>query len=232
MSMLQPTAAVPAAKQPSILLMEDETNVAKGVKMVLDEEGFLVDWADTGQRALELCQAKHYDLFLADLRLPDLDGIDVIREVKHRQPQTGVIVITGYSTVNSAVAAMKLGAADYLQKPFTDDEIKAAIHDALTIEATYRPAPEVTAPVFDLQAVLVQKREVFRVLNRATDDRAFWRDLMDMRTDALDGYVLSPQARAAILQGDLHWLLENVGELTQKQLRFVFQRQENEMLVH
>ena len=105
-----------------------------------------VDWAETGIRALELFHQKRYDLLLADLRLPDIDGIEVIKEVKQQQPQTGVIVITGYSTVNSAVEAMKLGAADYLQKPFTDDEVKAAIHEALAIEASFRPAPQVAAP--------------------------------------------------------------------------------------
>jgi hypothetical protein len=60
---------------------------------------------------------------------------------------------------------------------------------------------------------------------------AFWQDLMDMRTEALDTYQLSPQARSAILRGDLHWIIDNVGELTQKQLLFIFQRQENEVLI-
>jgi DNA-binding response OmpR family regulator len=233
MSAVYSAAARPEDNTASILLMEDETNVAKGLKLVLDEDGFQVDWAETGKRALELFQMKRYDLLLADLRLPDIDGLEVIKEVKHQQPQTGVIVITGYSTVNSAVEAMKLGAADYLQKPFTDDEVKAAIHEALAIEASFRPAPRVAAPpVVDLEALMVQKREVFRVLNRTADDKSFWQDLMDMRTEALDSYKLSSQARSAILRGDLQWIIDNVGELTQKQLLFIFQRQENEVLVH
>ncbi|MBM4287422.1 MAG: response regulator [Deltaproteobacteria bacterium] len=227
------TAASRAAEQtPTILIMEDETNVAKGLKLILDEEGYQVDWADSGARALELFQQKQYDLLLADLRLPDIDGIEVIKEVKHQKPRTGVIVITGYSTVNSAVEAMKLGASDYLQKPFTDDEIRTAIHEALAIEATFRPAPQVAVPVVNETALLLQKREVFRVLNRTADDKSFWQDLMDMRLEALDHYKLSPEARTAILTGDLRWINDNVGELTQKQLRFIFQRQQNEVLVH
>ncbi len=232
MSAVYSVSEKPEEKMTKILLMEDETNVAKGLKLVLDEEGYQVDWAETGKRALELFHQKHYDLLLADLRLPDVDGIEVIKEVKHQQPQTGVIVITGYSTVNSAVEAMKLGASDYLQKPFTDDEIRAAIHEALAIEASFRPAPQVAPLVVDPEAFVVQKREVFRVLNRTADDKAFWRDLMDMRTEALDTYKLSSQARSAILRGDLQWIIDNVGELTQKQLLFIFQRQENEVLVH
>jgi DNA-binding NtrC family response regulator len=84
---------------------------------------------------------------LADLRLPDVDGMEVIKEVRRQWPQTGVIVITGYSTVDSAIEALKLGASDYLQKPFTDDEIKAAINEALTaravvVEKSRRNLPE------------------------------------------------------------------------------------------
>lgn len=233
MSAVQPASVRSAVRTPTILLMEDETNVAKGLKLVLDEEGYQVDWADSGKRALELFHNKHYDLLLADLRLPDIDGIEVIKEVKHQQPQTGVIVITGYSTVNSAVEAMKLGAADYLQKPFTEDEVKVAIYEALAIEASFRPAPQVaTPPAIDLEALMVQKREVFRVLNRTADDKSFWQDLMDMRTEALEAYKLSPLARSAILRGDLQWIIDNVGELTQKQLLFIFQRQESEVLLH
>jgi DNA-binding NtrC family response regulator len=120
---------------PQILLMEDEVNVAKGLKLVLSEAGFEVDWAETGTRALELCRRKSYDLMLADLLLPDIDGLEVIKEVRQQRPRIGVIVITGYSTVASAVEAMKLGACDYLEKPFTDDEIKAAINKALIAKA-------------------------------------------------------------------------------------------------
>lgn len=124
-----------ANQLPQILLMEDEVNVAKGLKLVLSEAGFDVDWAETGRRALELCRRKSYDLMLADLLLPDIDGMEVIKEVRQQRPRIGVIVITGYSTVASAVEAMKLGACDYLEKPFTDDEIKAAINKALIASA-------------------------------------------------------------------------------------------------
>jgi DNA-binding response OmpR family regulator len=128
---LSTTPQQQANQLPQILLMEDETNVAKGLKLVLGEAGYKVDWAETGKRALELCRQKSYDLILADLVLPDLDGLAVIREVRQQWPETGIIVMTGYASVATAVDAMKLGAFDYLEKPFTDDEIKAAINEAL-----------------------------------------------------------------------------------------------------
>jgi NADH:ubiquinone oxidoreductase subunit E/ActR/RegA family two-component response regulator len=141
---------------PQILLLEDEASVAKGLKMILDEEGYsAVDLAMTGRSALDTFRQKEVDLLIADLRLPDIDGLEVIRQVKHDRPDTGVIVITGYSTVNSAVTAMKLGAADYLSKPFGEDEFVSAVKGALVLQAEPRaesehsiPAPEPrTAPL-------------------------------------------------------------------------------------
>jgi len=85
----------------------------------------------TGQGALDSFSRKGFDLLVADLRLPDIDGIEVIKKVKDERPETGVVVITGYSTVSSAVKAMKLGAYDYLPKPFTEDEFKKAVFEAL-----------------------------------------------------------------------------------------------------
>lgn len=118
---------------PQILIMEDEMSVAKGLEMVLTDEGYTVDLAITGRSALDSFNQKTFDLLIADLRLPDIDGMEVIKEVRQRRPDTGVIVITGYSTVSSAVEAMKLGAADYLPKPFTEEEIMTAVKDAISV---------------------------------------------------------------------------------------------------
>ena len=116
---------------PHILLMEDEHSIANGLKMVLTEEGYQVDLAMTGQGALDSFFGNGFDLLVADLRLPDIDGFEVIKQVKAKRPETEVVVITGYSSVYSAVDAMKLGVYDYLPKPFTEDEIKNAVSGAL-----------------------------------------------------------------------------------------------------
>ncbi len=116
---------------PQILIMEDEMSVAKGLELVLSDEGYTVDLAMTGRSALDNFSQKAFDLLIADLRLPDIDGMEVIKKVKNSRPDTEVIVVTGYSTVSSAVEAMKLGATDYLSKPFTDDELMSAVRVAL-----------------------------------------------------------------------------------------------------
>jgi DNA-binding response OmpR family regulator len=212
---------------PHILVMEDEPNVAKGLQMVLKEEGYAVDLAMTGESALETFGKEEFDLLVADLRLPDVDGMEVIKTVKENRPETDVIVITGYSSVPSAVEAMKAGAVDYLPKPFTDEEFRRAVDQVL------KEREEATAEVAIKAAEteeekLIQKREVMRVLNRTSEDKEFWRDLMELGSDALRDYQLSQEAKAAIVSGDLKWINEHVGELTQKQLMFIYKRLERE----
>ena len=221
-------AAMKYEVPPHILVMEDDLNVAKGLEMVLREDGFDVNLAGTGALAMEAFRQKRFDLLVADLRLPDINGMDVIRKIKTQEPETEVIVITGYGTAASAVEAMKLGVSDFLPKPFTDDQIKTAITGALqSQEKTFRAEPAVSEAVTEEER-LIQKREVIRVLNRTTDDEVFWQDLMDMGSEALEEYNLTPAAKAAIASGDLKWINDHVGELTQKQLMFIYKRLERE----
>ncbi len=214
---------------PEILLMEDEPSIAKGLENVLTEEGYSVDVAMTGRNAMEKIHQKPFDLLVADLRLPDMDGMDVIRRMKQEQPKTEVVVITGYSTVASAVEAMKGGVYDYLPKPFTEDEFKAAVDGALKKkeETEARTRQEMQWAAVEEDKV-IQKREVIRVLNRTSEDPGFWHDLVDLGSEALEQYRLSSEAKAAIISGDLKWINEEVGELTQKQLRFIYRILERE----
>jgi len=208
--------------------MEDEPSVANGVKMVLTEEGYAVDLAMTGQSALDSFFNNGFDLLVADLRLPDIDGFEVIKQVKAKRPETEVVVITGYSSVYSAVDAMKLGVYDYLPKPFTEDEIKRAVSGALENKKKAMETEQVETAETQ-EEKLIQKREVTNVLNRTAEDEAFWTELMENGSEALQEYNLSSEAKAAIISGDLKWINERVGELTQKQLMFIFKRLEREV---
>jgi DNA-binding NtrC family response regulator len=125
---------IDSAKGRTILIMEDEPSLAEGLKMVLSEQGYRVSVAEAGLRALGSLAERDYDLLVMDLRLPDMDGMEVLRLIKETKPETAVIVMTGYATVASAMESMKLGALDYLPKPFTEDEFKAAVEKALTVK--------------------------------------------------------------------------------------------------
>ena len=205
-------------KETHILVMEDDQTISAALDMILTEAGYDVEVAETGEDALELFGQKGFDLIIADLKLPGIGGIEVIRQVKEKKPETEVIVITGVGTQPIAEEAMTLGAHDFLPKPFTDDQIKTAINEALKHH---------DAGPFHLFSV-IQKREVLGVLSRAADDQKFWDDLMELGSEALDKTQLISDAKAAIASGDLKWINENVGELNQKQLKFIYKRLERE----
>jgi len=213
---------------PHILIMEDDVNLAKGLKMILDEDGYDVDLQHTGHGAIDAMDQADYDLLMADLRLPDIDGMEVVKQVKDTRPKTEVIVMTGYATSELAVDAMKLGARDFLAKPFTEEQIKTAIDEALAANAAGTEKTEAGASHDLMIDISIQKREVLKVLNRTSEDEGFWVDLMEKGSLALEEYTLSDEAKGAIASGDLKWINENVGELTQKQLMYIFKRLERE----
>ncbi len=227
MNALQTHTADNVETSPHILVMEDDLNVAKGLEMVLNEEGYAVDLAATGELAIKAFKENRFDLLVADLRLPDIDGMTIIKQVKEKDPEIEVIVITGYGTSSQAVEAMKMGVHDFLPKPFTEEQIKTAIDEALAEHDQKTVKTAVDRPETE-EEKLIQKREVLSVLNRTSDDADFWKDLMEKGSDALEGYRLSSEAKAAITSGDLKWINENIGELTQKQLMFIYKRLERE----
>jgi len=153
--------------------------------------------------------------------------MQVVKRVKETHPDTEVIVMTGYATSSLAVNAMKLGAHDFIAKPFTEEQIKSAIKNALD-QNTSKTRQENLSPLDPENNKSIQKREVLSVLNRTSEDEDFWVYLMEEGSAALEDYSLSSEAKAAIASGDLKWINENIGELTQKQLMFIYKRLERE----
>jgi DNA-binding NtrC family response regulator len=113
-----------------ILVIDNEDVICDACRMVLTEKGHRVDAYKTGKSGLEAAGRGGYDLLLLDMKLPDMDGMDILKMLKDETPSPVVIVMTGYSTISNAVQAMKLGAVDYLSKPFTDDELLRAVENA------------------------------------------------------------------------------------------------------
>jgi len=100
-----------------ILVVDDEPLLLRTFKKILESEDFLVDTVEDGKSALEMVNKEFYDMIIADLLMPVMDGIELLREVKKIDPELPFIIVTGHSTVSSAVTAMKLGAVDYITKP-------------------------------------------------------------------------------------------------------------------
>jgi len=114
-----------------ILILEDEKLLRMTLRKRLEDEGYRVFEAESGQAALDLIAEDEPDLLLLDYRLPDMTGIDVLRQVREMHLDTSAILLTAFSSITSAVEAMKLGAHDYLNKPVEFDELLATIAKAL-----------------------------------------------------------------------------------------------------
>ena len=110
-----------------VLIIDDESVICEACRLVLAEKGYEVDHRLTGKAGLLAIEGGTYDIVLLDMKLPDIDGTEILETVREKSPPPCVIVMTGYSTMSNAVQAMKLGAADYLAKPFSDDELVEAI---------------------------------------------------------------------------------------------------------
>ncbi|MEK6611836.1 MAG: response regulator [Gemmatimonadota bacterium] len=132
-----------------ILCVDDEEVILDSFRKILVLDGYSVDTVETGQEALGLVQTHHYDFVFTDLKMPAMDGLEVVKAVKHMRPDIDVVIITGFATVETAVDCMKYGAMDYVQKPFTEDELLAFVKKSLfrrqsRIERLLKPRVHVT----------------------------------------------------------------------------------------
>ncbi len=114
-----------------ILVVDDQRNMRTTLAMMLRGAGYEVDEAASGEQGRESGATGAYDVVITDLRMGEYDGIDVLRSVKEAQPMTEVIVMTAYGTIENAVEAMRAGAFDYIQKPFTEQELIVKVSRAL-----------------------------------------------------------------------------------------------------
>jgi len=134
-----------------ILCVDDEEVILDSLRKILVLDGYSVDTVETGQEALGLIQVHDYDFVFTDLKMPAMSGTDVIKSVKHMRPDIDVVIITGFASVESAVECMKHGALDYIQKPFTEDELRLFVRRALIkrrdrIQKQLKPRVHIVGP--------------------------------------------------------------------------------------
>jgi len=115
----------------NVLVVDDEQIVCNSCKKILSQQGHTVQTALTGRDALKKVEQDKYDVVIADWKMPEIDGMEVLRIVKKNHPDIVVIMITGYPSIASAVKAMRLGVANYVTKPFTPDALSQALNKAL-----------------------------------------------------------------------------------------------------
>ena len=127
---LEPLAESARPLRSTVLVVDDDPGVRESYRLILDDEYEVVDAAG-GQDALDVVRASQVDVVLLDIRLPEMDGIEVLERIKQIDEQVEVILVTAVKTVKTAVAAMKLGAFDYVTKPFDEEELLATLRRAL-----------------------------------------------------------------------------------------------------
>jgi DNA-binding response OmpR family regulator len=115
----------------SVLIVDDEKNIRLTLAIALEKLNIPVDTAVNGEEALNQLAKKSYGLMLLDLRMPGIDGMEVLRRVPAIRPEVKVVIITAYGSVEAAVEAMKLGAVDFLQKPFDAEDVRALVSSLL-----------------------------------------------------------------------------------------------------
>ncbi|SPD75710.1 Transcriptional regulatory protein ZraR [uncultured Desulfobacterium sp.] len=111
-----------------VLIVDDEAVVRNGISRALQKRGMSTGLASNGREALDFLNEQSFDLVLLDIRMPDMDGMEVLKRIRMGHPDTEVIMITGYPTIDSAVHCVKLGALDYLVKPFRLDDLEASLN--------------------------------------------------------------------------------------------------------
>ena len=140
--MEQPVTRMPAHQEQiqepafkNILVIDDEVAVNNNIRKILAKKGYHVDQAVTKDEALDKIQSRPYKLVLLDLKIPGVRGLELLKAVRDRNPETKVIIITGYASIETAVESARMGAIDYLPKPFTPNEIRNVTENALKLAA-------------------------------------------------------------------------------------------------
>jgi len=114
-----------------ILIIDDDENIRKVLATILEEEGYIVETAETGKMAIEKTRRKTYNLALIDIRLPDMEGIELLTRMRPTTPKMQKIIVTGFPTMQNAVGAVNRGADGYILKPFNVEKVLKIIEEQL-----------------------------------------------------------------------------------------------------
>ena len=110
-----------------VLLVEDDTSTAKSIELMLKSEGYIVDLTDLGEDGVEIGKIYDYDIIILDLMLPDMDGYDVLKELRDAKVETPILILSGLTELDNKIKGLGYGADDYLTKPFDKRELVARI---------------------------------------------------------------------------------------------------------
>jgi two-component system, NtrC family, response regulator PilR len=140
---------------PTILVVDDEPNIIEVLEIVLQDEGMEVLKSNSGFEALTLLHERDVDLVISDIRMPDVSGVELLREVKEFSPDTAFIMITAFASTETAIEALQHGAFDYITKPFRMEELRSIVHSALDQKKNRKP--QAVPSTDEMEAIQGQK---------------------------------------------------------------------------
>lgn len=167
---------MPLSEKIRILVVDDELLIRTALQGILSAHGFEVRVCETGIKALEILTQGFFDLVILDLKLPDFNGLELLKEIKGHFPETGVVIITAYAEVKTAVQAIKDGAFDYLSKPFQEEELLIIIEKFLRFRKMEReiqqlretlPADEKTKELIGESKAIKELKEKIEIIARS-----------------------------------------------------------------
>jgi DNA-binding NtrC family response regulator len=121
-------------KQARIILVDDDESIRKTMKTILEDEGYIVDLATTGNEAIEMTQEQNYNIALLDIRLPDMEGVELLKLMKDNVPRTRKIMVTGYPSMQNAITALNKKADAYLVKPVNVEKLLELVKEQLQLQ--------------------------------------------------------------------------------------------------
>jgi len=169
-----------------ILIVDDEPSVRLNYRVTLETEGLEVREASSGSAALRELAGKDFDLAILDMRMPEMDGLELLESMRERDIQTPVVIITAYGDIPHAVRAMKLGAIDFLEKPLTPEILRSSVGAILRRHAKPAPHP-VSEETFDTH---VQAAKQLINLRQFTGAREHIAKALEIRTDSEEVFNL------------------------------------------
>ncbi len=166
---------LPAKKQ--VLIVDDEPNLRKILAAQLSRDGYEVMLAEDGEQGLTMLRENHIDLIVTDLKMPKVDGMELLRQALRESPDLPIVMITAHGTVDTAVEALKLGAFDYLTKPFDKDEVRQVVAKALKTSALAQEEATTSVPFappeagarFGIIGASAGLTDLYAVLERVAD---------------------------------------------------------------
>ena len=166
------------AVQPVIFLVDDDAGIRDFIRVLLDFAGFpIIKTYESSRRFLQEAALQDGDCVLLDLHMPELNGLEVQRELNRRGKRLGVIMVTGHADVPTAVKAMQAGAADFIEKPFSNDALIASVHRALALNQASTDLAKSEDVRRRVETLTAREREVFERIMQGWPNKTVARDL-------------------------------------------------------